>query len=199
MKFRYFLVRGETLKAYLVSEKTEMEQYEAQSKALLKDRDDIESYRPSRTGGIDSLIFKAGKQPEGMVRASKNLPKEEVMPHGKKKEMAPFREFLKSVKVTEDCQALAIKLLGLPTFVIGAHAMSRSGMAMYHSRIGHVGTQVVVEVPVADPNSENPVDKKPYPGHADLQEIEAWKYVKLHADFKDFKPTGQYYVLKQRE
>ena len=199
MKFRYFILQGDSLNAYLESEKKEMAQVHNVADVLLKQRDDIESYRPSRQGGVDSIIFKPGKQPPGMIRASKQLPANEVRPHAKDKAAAPFRELLAGLRVTESCQKVIVLALKLPTFICGPHTMSRSGMALYTSRVGHVGPHVIVEIPVANENSENPADKTPYPGHPDLKEIQMWEYVKMFQDFKDFKAESEHYVLKLRE
>jgi hypothetical protein len=196
MKFRYFILSGPSLEAYLASEAKEMEQRAFQHKTLLTSFD-IESYRPNHNGGVASLIFKEGKQPEGMVRAHKNLDKKEVFPHAKLAVAAPIRELLKTVQVTENSQGNICSLLKLPMCVCGPHHISRSGMAMYHSRAGHVGPNVVIEVPAKD-ESGDPEAKKPFGGHPDLKEIEVWEYLKLHADFKDFKDyTG--FFLPARE
>ena len=57
---------------------------------------------------------------------------------------------------------------------------------MYTSRVGHVGPNVLVEIPTPDAKSQNPDDKKPFAGHPDLKEIADWEYLKLHADFKEY-------------
>ena len=197
MKFRYFILEGKAKELYVASEIKEMNQEQNVAEVLLHQRDDIESYRPSRSGGIESIVFKAGKQPEGMIRVSKDLPKNEVRPHGKKKEMAPFREFLESLRVTEDCQQTIIDFLKLPQMVIGRSASSRTGMAMFSSRAGHVGDNVIVEIPVQEENSEHSNHNTAYAGHEDLKEIQNWEYVKMHEDFKDYK-YGTVYFLGMR-
>ena len=183
MNFRYFKLTGQALKAYLSSEATEMEQRNAVTKALLKDRDDIESYRPSRTGGIVSILFKEGMQPEGFVRASKNLPPDEVRPHGKSKIAKPWRELLKSLHITENCQKNTRSLLDLPTFIIG------NGMRAYSSRIGHVGEDVFVEVPDKD-NSFVPMK--------DLVEVKNWEFVKACEEAVNYEYNVPVFTIKAR-
>jgi len=194
MKFRYFILSGPSLDAYLASEAKEMAQKQNLHEVLLVRRDDIESYRPNHFGGVASLVFKEGKQPPGMVRAHKTLDKKEVFPHAKLAVAAEIRDLLKSVQITEDSQRVICALLKLPTMVSGEHHISRSGMALYHSRIGHVGPNVIVEIPVGDENDLNPENRKSFDGHPDMKEIETWEYQKLHADFKDFKDYKGYFL-----
>lgn len=190
MKFRYFILQGESRKAFLKSEREEMDQRIAQRKALLEDRNDIESFRSGHDGKIFCITFKDGKQPDGFVRASKKLPPKEVRPHGKSKEAKPWRELLASLDVTEDCQAVICKLLDLPEYVPGAHSGSRSGMGLFSSRIGHVGKKVFVEVPVSAERAFEP--------HKDLKEVEGWRYEKAVAEAEDFEYTKRVYVMGSR-
>ena len=189
MKFRYFILNGGARRAYLKSEKKEMAQRIALHKALLKDRDDIQSYRPSRDGGVASMVFKEGKQPAGFVRASKKLSKEEVRPHGKSKEAKSWRDLLKSLAVSEDCQAVLCKELGLPVFVPGANSSSRTGMSMYSSRSGHVGQRVYVEVPEETGG--------PFEPSGDMREVEAWMFEKACSEAEGYD-YGKVYVLPSR-
>ncbi len=199
MKFRYFILEGRTRDVYLGLEKQEMEQRQRQADALMKERDDIEFFRPNHGGGVASIKFKPGKQPEGMVRAHKDLPKEEVIPHATLKVAEPWRELLKSIQVKVDCQQGIINHMVLPSMVLGDHP-GRTGMAMYTSRVGHVGPHVVLEVPVPNPKMDNNpavVNVPPHASWAEAKEIQDWEYVKLHADFADFK-YGLVYALKAR-
>lgn len=194
MKFRYFVISGESLNSYLESEKKEFLQKDKQFNTLLKDRGDIESYMPSQTGGVSALVFKSGKQPEGMVVFDKKNPRNGVRPHAKLPIAKPFRDLLESIKVTENSQEKILQLLGLPTYVFGAHEGSRTGLALFTSRVGHVGTNLIAEVPTSeDPNAI----KKVYETHVDLKEIAMWEYVKMHEDFKDYD-NGRVYILTLR-
>ena len=202
MKFRYFKLTGASLKAYADSESKEMGQRHNRADALLKGRDDIESFRPGRNGGIMSLIFKEGMQPEGMVRADRRLPKEEVRPskaNSKAGRLAkPFRDFLETVKVTEDCQVVVCKALNLPTFVTGSNTLSRTGMACYSSRVGHVGADVVIEVPVEEGERGKSDGFKPFEPHTDMDEMKAWEYVKACEEAEGHKHEDQCYCLEAR-
>ena len=104
MKFRYFILQGESLAFYLAAEEKEFLQRHNQHEILLGQRDDIESFRPDHSGGIMSILFKEGKQPKGMIRAHKDLPKNEVRPHATNKDAKELRDLLKSLRVTEDSQ-----------------------------------------------------------------------------------------------
>ena len=190
MNFRYFILKGESLKAYLDSEAKEMEQREAQRKALLEDRDDIESFRPGHSGGILSIKFKDGKQPEGFIRADRRLPKNEVRPHSRKPESKEWRKLLADLRVTEDSQKLAIKAMGLPSFVTGTSSRSPSGIAMYNSRFGHVGEQVIVEVP-----AETKEEFKP---GVDLAEIRPWEFEKLVEESEEYEYKNPCYTMTSR-
>jgi len=192
MKFRYFKLTGKSLKAYLKSEKLEGKQLLAQHKALVIDRDDIESYRRSDDGGVFSIIFKKGMQPPGMVRASTRLTKDEVRPAKRGDEAKPFREFLESIKVTENCQETACRNLGLPTFAIGPGVNGRT--CRFTSRIGHVGDDVFVEVPI------DTDERRKFTSHADMVEIKQWEYMKAWEDAEESgnTPDGMEFTLKPR-
>ena len=177
MKFRYFILKGDSLKAYLESEKKEFEQMEAQRKALLEDRDDIESYRPGQGGGIMAIKFKEGKQPAGFVSASKNLSDDEVRPHARSKEAKPWRDLLSSIRIQESCQGFLTKSISLPDWIIGGPSPNGFGSTMYSSRAGHVGDKVYVEVPQGE---------KPYEPHEDLEEVKGWEFEKACEESKDF-------------
>lgn len=197
MKFRYFIVNGASRQAYLDFEKKEHDQRVAINKVMFEERNDIESYRPGRSGGVLSVTFKPGMQPPGMVRASRDLPESEVRPHAKSKDAAPMREFFEKLRVTENCQESFRKLLSLPSLVVGMHSGSPSGLAGYSSRVGHVGENIVAEVPDAEVSDSGHIHEKFTP-HEDLKEIEFWEYAKLHADNKNFS-YGGVYVLGMRD
>jgi hypothetical protein len=198
MKFRYFFVEGASKEAYLKSELTEIDQRLAVTDKLLKQRDDIEAYRLDRDGRLCSLIFKEGRQPPGMIRAHASLPKKEVRPHGKSKEAKPMRDFFESIRVTEDCQKMITKQMNLPSMVFGSHSGSRSGLAAFGSRIGHVGPHLVAEVPEPD-NDHRGEGYKPFAGHEDLKEMEFWQYAKLQEENKDYERDPKSFVLQMRE
>ncbi len=187
MNFRYFILSGPSLDVYLESEKKEMDQIVARNKILIKDRDDVDHYRPGRGGHLFSITFKDGKQPPGMIRADNKLSKKEVRPHSRSKEAAPMRELFKSVRITEDCQKTIINLLNLPCQVFGSSESSRSGLAMWTSRVGHVGDLVIVEVP----------DELKEITHPDLKEIADWEFLKMHHESKDHD-YNLVYVLSSR-
>jgi len=196
MKFRYFVITGKSLNSYLESEKKELDQRDRQVNVLLKERDDIESFLPSHTGKVLALVFKSGKQPEGMVVFDKKNLRNGVRPHAKLPVAKPFRDLLESIKVTENSQEKILQLLGLPTHVVGAHEGSRIGLAMFTSRVGHVGTNLIAEVPTSE--DKDAVIKKDFETHPDLKEIAMWEYVKMHEDFKDYD-NGRAYILTLRD
>jgi hypothetical protein len=180
MKFRYFIMRGKSLETFLASEQRELEQRRRMFQALLRDRDDILSYRPGHDGGVLSLTFK-GDSPKCFVRASRKLSPDEVRPHGKSKEAKPWRELLESLRVTEDCQKTACKLLGLPV-------MACDGRKLFSSHVGHVGSEVYVEAPVSP--------EEPYEPHEDLVEVKAWEFEKAVEEAPESEEKG--YVLESR-
>ncbi len=181
------------MEAYVASESEEMRQAKAQAKALLEDRDDIKAFRPGRDGNVMAITFKKGRQPPGMIRAHRKLSKDEVRPAARGKESKPFRDFLATVKVTENCQSFIMDRLGLPAYVSGSHTLSHTGMACYSSRTGHVGADVIVEVPVGDGE-----DAKPFKPHADMEEIKPWQYIKACEEAEGYKHEDRCYCLEAR-
>lgn len=187
MKFRYFKLKGKSLKVYLESEKKEMGQRKAMTKVLLEDRDDIENFRTSH-GDVYCVKFKEGMQPSGFVKAHKDLSPREVRPHGRSKEAKPWRELFKSLSVTEDCQSEIRKFMKLPDFVLGGPSGRGFGRACYSSRVGHVGDDVFVEVPVSE--------ETPYEPHDDLKEVKGWQFEKAIEESDD--ELGAVYKLTSR-
>ena len=194
MKFRYFELTGEELKAYLDAEAEEFRQRQYQSDILLQNHgDEVEAFRPDHRGGVMSIVFKEGKQPDGFIKARRDLPKKEVRPSKKGKAAEPWRKLLDEIKVTVDCQDETRARLGLPTYVAGPDRHSRSGMALYSTVFGHVGDKVIARVPVTpiEEGPVTPVDEgpdeytekvKPLVISPLLIEMQAWEVEKLHTE-----------------
>ena len=191
-KFRYFVLSGEALKLYLESEKLEFEQKQRQFDALLKDRDDIESFRPGSNGGVVAIRFKKGRKPtedKVMVSAGKRFSSYEVRPHKKSKEAAEWRELLDSIRVTENSTNKAVAYVGAPTMVFG-------GGGFFNSRVGHVGPEVILECR----SDEGLIDreKRNYQGHEDLTEIDQLEYERRIAANKDYEYKTPLYTMTSR-
>lgn len=184
MEFSYFELQGESLALFLEEERAEQKQNEQLHKALMEDRDDIESYRMGNDGEVFSLKFREGTQPPGMVRASRKLSAKEVRPSKRGKEAKAFRDFLHGIQVTADCLSVIKKKLSLPSMVLG----SRAGqMYFYGCRVGHVGPKVIVEVPNEDGKWESDSD--------DLVPLKSWEFHKALEDFKDFDYKGVFRLI----
>lgn len=200
MKFRYFELTGDALKDYLEAEAKEFRQRHHQAGVLLENhKDEIEGYRPDRSGRVLSIIFKEGKQPPGFIRADKRLPKKEVRPSAKGKVAEPWRKLLDELKVTADCQQTICTKLQLPCFVSGPNPHG-TGMCLYGSRIGHVGPKVLVEVPIANPEESGDPDPDPKPFAAPdcMKEMEGWRVEELHADSKAYDYGKRCYTLPSK-
>lgn len=196
MKFRYFKLVGESLAEFLADEREEMLQRDSQRRALLKDRDDVEGFRCGRNGRVLSIKFKEGRRPDGFVMADRKLSKDEVKPSSRDAASKEWRELLESIRVTVDCQAMLRKRLRLPDFVPGMLPSCNTGMALYHSRAGHVGQDVYVEVPLSGSSSDP--KNKPFAGHPDLEPCETWEYVKCAKEAEGFSYAERCYVLESR-
>ena len=194
-KFRYFELLPPMLKAYLDAETNEFRQIHVQNDILLKTHgDEIEGFRPNRAGRLLSVVFKKGKQPPGMVRADKSLPKKEVRPHAKAPAAAEWRKIFELASVTVRCQEVICTKLGLPCFIAGPNP-SGHGMVLFNSRVGHVGPKVIVEVPVDQGSDPDP---KPFAVPACMKELEGWEVEKLQAEAKTYIHGGPCYALPSK-
>jgi hypothetical protein len=63
---------------------------------------------------------------------------------------------------------------------------------MFFVRVGHMGPNVIVEVPYAESNEGN--KSVVHAVHPDLKEIEKWEIIKMHSDFNDHKYENIYYL-----
>ena len=192
MKFRYFKLTGESLKLYLAAEKTEMAQVRKRHDGIFA-LDGLESYRADRQGSIMCLLFAKGKQPDGMIRASKHYPANEVRPRKRGAVGKEVRDLIASLKVTVDCQAVIVKCLALPDYISGASAASRTGMALYTSRVGHIGKDVYAEVPISE--SAEPSEREVLKEHADLVEMKGSEFLKVHEDNEGHDYKNEVYSL----
>jgi hypothetical protein len=171
MNFQYYVLSGETLNAYLESEKKEFQQKQHRHKVLTQDHEDkIEKYSEDRNGNINAIKFKEGKQPEGFMPAEYGISKKWVRPKKKDKASEAWRKLLDEIKVTENCQAYISKLCNLPTFVA-----SRETRRVYSSRVGHVGDKVFVEIPYAKKTDE-------IFNHQDFKFVEVWEFEKYYSE-----------------
>jgi hypothetical protein len=195
MKFRYFELTGDELKAYLDAEEQEFLQIHRQNDILLKDHgDEIEGFRPNRAGRLLSVVFKKGKQPQGMVRADKSLPKNEVRPHAKAPAAAEWRNIFEEASVTVRCQEVICTSLRLPVFISGPNPHGH-GMCLFNSRVGHVGPKVVVEGPGDQGRDPDP---KSFVAPACMKELEGWEVEKLQAEAKTYIHGGPCYALPSK-
>ena len=192
MKFRYFILSGDSKNKYLNAEKKNMDELQHIHEELFDKRNDIEQAYQNYSGSVIGIIFKEGKKPEGFVPLDKNRFKENVVrPHKSDKKIQEIRDWFNSLIVKENCQEYILKELNLPRYVSGR---KEGRLYMFNSRVGHVGEFVIVEVPFQE-NQEMPEDldgnkinsyNEKYINQ-DFKEIQYWEFAKLFEDNKDYK------------
>jgi len=69
-------------------------------------------------------------------------------------------------------------------------------MALCSSRIGHIGKDVYVEVPISE--STEPKAREIFKGHDDLVEMKGSEFLKVHEDNEGYDYENRFYHLTSR-